>query len=373
MARLKLFSSKWSANSLRFVKEKRSQVTKSETSTFHGNYARQAGISEQGNGFSGLNWGAASLRGGCSRNDDTFVCGQPADLATNTAMFAVFDGHGINGGSHAARLASRQLHRIIFEKINSPSAVTKKRSATTLTKQGLEAAFVAFDRYLSLVSGYHVKKKKKQEMLNRVLGVRGRSDFAISGTCAVVVLVGEDKITVANLGDSQCITRGGKLTNLHHCSNPEEAHRIFCNGGYILEDRLNGNLMPTRAFGDFHYKRTRSPAKNVLSCLPEVTEIARKDCGDFLVLGSDGIFDVLPESAVLKICEDKTNLRESEIAQSIVDTAIGLGSMDNVTCVVVRVNPTMTEAAAESHKQKQATSSSSSSSLHRAMSAGESP
>jgi serine/threonine protein phosphatase PrpC len=202
---------------------------------------------------------------------------------------------------------------------------------------------VAFDQYLNLVSTQYVKKWKKQDMLNRMLGVKGKSDFLLAGTCAAVVLVGPDTVTIANLGDSQVVSRSGRLTKLHNCHNPEEAHRILCNGGYILEDRLNGNLLPTRAFGDFNYKRAESTHKNILSCVPEVTQFSRRECGEFLVLGSDGIFDVMPETAVMKLCEEHAKLPVSQIAQLIVDKSIGLGSMDNVTCVVVKMAPIPTE------------------------------
>ena len=74
----------------------------------------------------------------------------------------------------------------------------------------------------------------------------------------------------------------------------------------------------------------------------------------------------------MKICEENSKLPVSEIAQSIVDKAIGLGSMDNVTCIVIKMDPIASQdqqvqpSSSEEDKTKLRTSSAS---LNRAMSA----
>jgi len=283
-----------------------------------GKFAQQQGQSVHGHGYMGLSWGAASLRGWCPRNDDTFVAGEPAGLV-NHAVFGVFDGHGLQGGDKAARLVSRGLHRLIF---------AEHRKSGGLSEEKLAKAFNSMDLYLR-----RCRPSKK-------------TNFKFSGTCAAVVVVGNADIVIANLGDSEVVGKKGRLTRIHNCEDPYEASRIITNGGFICNDqRVNGRLIPTRAFGDFCLKKGLTKDKPILSCTPEITRIPRKDAGEFIVVGSDGIFDALSESSVIEYCEKNRHLTSKQLAEHIVDRAIGCGSQDNATCIVIRLSDPLRRSA----------------------------
>ena len=69
-------------------------------------------------------------------------------------------------------------------------------------------------------------------------------------------------IVCANVGDSRCVlglqpteVRSTiALSDDHKPSNEEEKLRIEKAGGFVLFDRVNGELAMSRAFGDFQYK-----------------------------------------------------------------------------------------------------------------------
>jgi serine/threonine protein phosphatase PrpC len=72
----------------------------------------------------------------------------------------------------------------------------------------------------------------------------------------------------------------------HRASDPNEQARVKEAGGWIevVEGvhRVNGQLMPTRAFGDAY-------AKPAVSAEPYVTALEIKDIDEFVILACDGV------------------------------------------------------------------------------------
>jgi serine/threonine protein phosphatase PrpC len=266
------------------------------------------------------------------------VVGEPSGLQ-DTLLFGVFDGHGPDGaGSRIARTTASELHRIISKRLSAHEVNDDHNNAVHTL---LRKAFIEFDEYLSLQND---DSQVKEGFLNWLFGFRGNPGYHHAGTCAVIALVGPTKVYIASIGDSRAITsKGGHITRLHRASESDEAERIYWNGGFIADNRVNGELIPTRAFGDFRYKSGGTHDCHIVSCLPEVIDVSREQIGSYLILGSDGVFDILTPAQVLSETTDREQLVPPEvIAQSIVDHAVHLGSKDNVTCVVIHLGSTET-------------------------------
>lgn len=80
-----------------------------------------------------------------------------------------------------------------------------------------------------------------------------------SGCTAVVALLVERELYVANAGDSRCVLcRNGKAVEMsldHKPEDTEELNRIRKAGGRVtLDGRVNGGLNLSRAIGDHGYK-----------------------------------------------------------------------------------------------------------------------
>lgn len=80
-----------------------------------------------------------------------------------------------------------------------------------------------------------------------------------SGCTAVVALLHENELYVANAGDSRCVVcRDGKAMDMsfdHKPEDTEELERIRKAGGRVTMDgRVNGGLNLSRAIGDHAYK-----------------------------------------------------------------------------------------------------------------------
>ncbi|KAF5360471.1 hypothetical protein D9756_004721 [Leucocoprinus leucothites] len=233
------------------------------------------------------------------------------------AFFAVYDGHG---GSNVAKYAGQHLHkRLVLEESY------KDKDYETALKQ----VFLGVDQELQSDPA-HTKDP--------------------SGCTAVAALVTEDKIYVANAGDSRSVIGiKGEVKPLsfdHKPTNDSERTRICDAGGYIEYGRVNGNLALSRALGDFQFKKNWSlgPEAQIITANPDVTchDITEED--EFLVIACDGIWDCLSSQQVVdfvryQIYEGKDL---TEIGKMICDyclapdTASGAGiGCDNMTILIV--------------------------------------
>ncbi|KIK69554.1 hypothetical protein GYMLUDRAFT_33926 [Collybiopsis luxurians FD-317 M1] len=235
----------------------------------------------------------------------------------HNAFFAVYDGHG--GGS-VAKYAGQNVHK----KLLAEESYSAKQYELALKK-----AFLGTDEDI-LANPAHARDP--------------------SGCTAVAALVTDDKIYVANAGDSRSvISVKGEVKALsfdHKPTNESEKIRISGAGGYVEYGRVNGNLALSRAIGDFEFKKNYNlpPEKQIITADPDVTthEIDPED--EFLVLACDGIWDCLTSQQVvnfirLKVAEGK---ELGEIGEMMCehclapDTSAGAGiGCDNMTVLIV--------------------------------------
>ena len=193
-----------------------------------------------------------------------------------------------------------------------------------------------------------------------------------SGSCALIALFIDDKVYIANCGDSRAILsmNNGKdikvLNKIHRITSPisnekiceqSEIKRIKENGGKILLTKtgkakiLPGKLSITRSFGYENLKNEKFGGKEgVIIEKPDIEEIKINDKEfDYLILGSNGIFQKLTSVQSIKciqnLIDEQNNLDIGSIHQlagSCVDvlikTSLIMGSADNVTCIFIGFN-----------------------------------
>ena len=115
----------------------------------------------------------------------------------------------------------------------------------------------------------------------------------------------------------------------HKPNREDEFLRISKLGGKVIHWgrwRVQGVLAVSRAIGDV-------PLQPFVTCEPEIIEreIGSEDA--YLVLGSDGIWDVLQNEQVARIVSEHSDF--SSVARMVCDEALAMGSTDNVTALVV--------------------------------------
>lgn len=153
-------------------------------------------------------------------------------------------------------------------------------------------------------------------------------------------LVLNGRLTVANLGDSiaTLIHENGDLTKMntiHEPTRPDEKSRIEAANGFVIKNRVNGELSVSRAFGDFEMKE-------LIISDPECQTIQLKPEHHFLVLASDGIHRSYTQEHIVKRVLELRRQTESlkMIAQTIVEECLRLEgvskpSNDNVTLIII--------------------------------------
>ena len=161
-------------------------------------------------------------------------------------------------------------------------------------------------------------------------------------TACVAVLTGHEKLTVANVGDSRAllVRADGTFKPLsvdHKANTPCEVERIRSLGGVVAFNkgwRVEGKLSVSRAIGDL-------PLKPFVSSDPDILEMNLDKEDSFLVLASDGIFDVLSNSqvttTVLSYCGEPANGEYGlkYASKLLCDRAKELRSNDNLSVIIV--------------------------------------
>ncbi len=162
------------------------------------------------------------------------------------------------------------------------------------------------------------------------------------GTTATICYIRNESDTVVglkrilysgNVGDSRSVLLSSnsfkRLSYDHKASDPSECNRIKAAGGIVFNGRAGGQLALSRALGDHSLK------KYGVSCVPYVTRHVIDFNDKYLILASDGLWDVVTEDEVLKYSQNKYNA--DEFADFLLKTALNKGSRDNTSVIVVKL------------------------------------
>lgn len=262
-----------------------------------------------------LEVGVASCQGRQDKMEDAELATEisfTVDGNTYTAqLLGVFDGHD---GNLTSNYVKENLSAYL-------TASLEKNNEKQLTENGiwnaLKECFINLDRDYS---------------------ERG-------GTTATVALILEDKVWVANVGDSRTILcNGDQAIQLSEDAKPDMdryERSILKLGGTVVNNRgarINGMLGVARAVGDKHII-----GKKGMCCVspkPKITQHSLEGLQNgYLVLACDGLYDVATTGQVANAVKqmDQERVNPEEMARRLVYSAIESGSRDNVTAKVIKI------------------------------------
>ena len=155
------------------------------------------------------------------------------------------------------------------------------------------------------------------------------------GSTGTVVFIekikGKKIIYCVNVGDSRCIlvNRKGvmRMTYDDRVDDPKENERIISSGGDIVNGRVYGALMLSRSFGDWAIK-----SYGVIVD-PHITKIEVTDDDLFLIIASDGVWDVIKDEECKEFYANSKNTLD--LCKNIVAESLKRGSQDNISCFAI--------------------------------------
>ena len=262
------------------------------------------------------------------------------------SFFGIFDGHG---GENCSNFIKNNFVNYLVENKHFPYDIKKSISET----------------FEKIDTEFHNKNIENDK----------------SGSCALVAILTETKIYLANLGDSRAIlstnfgTKIKQLTYDHKPNNINEFERLLKNGSKIYfeenEKQENGerkkifildkiqlekytnnkeltfreypsNLAVCRSIGDFKYKKKEGSIINI----PEIFEYDLNSCNDFIIMGCDGIFDDLSNQEIIdsvwsiinNFSDGKNvdiNLITKFSCDMVIKYALEKMNEDNLSCIII--------------------------------------
>ncbi|KAG9129109.1 hypothetical protein Leryth_006373 [Lithospermum erythrorhizon] len=249
--------------------------------------------------------------------EDEFICvddlhqhlAGKKELPYPAAFYGVFDGHG---GVDAVSFTRNNLLKNIVEDSHFPTGV----------KRAIRNAFVKTDHALA----------DTQTLDNS------------SGTTALTALILGRTMIIANAGDSRAVLgkrgRAIELSKDHKPNCTSEKQRIEKLGGVIYDGYLHGQLSVARALGDWHLKGPKG-SSYPLSSEPELEELILTEEDEFLIIGCDGLWDVMSSQYAVTIVRKELMQHNNPVicSDGLVKEALKRNTCDNLTVVIVCFSP----------------------------------
>lgn len=256
--------------------------------------------------------GVAETRGHRPAMEDTVIVSAPP-TAADPLVLGVCDGHG---GATVSRWLCDHLPNLILQRVRR----------TVDVRRALRDAFG--DAHDALVEAHSAEQ------------------IANTGStaCVLLVLPQTQQYYVANCGDSRAIAvhsttqssdgevvQTERLSEDHKPDLLREQQRIASCGGFVTRftgvARLNGALSVSRSFGDVEHR--------ALGMTEEPDVYGPFTARDTVIIGCDGLYDVLTDDEVGAVAEQFANDPRSA-AEQLRNVAFQRNSRDNITAMVVR-------------------------------------
>jgi serine/threonine protein phosphatase PrpC len=222
----------------------------------------------------------------------------------NQILFELFDGHGGESISHYLQ--------------NNFDRVYRKN--LKLFKNDYENCFKTTFKELDM-------EIKKLDLVS------------MGSTACIIHIIKEtpSKLVVhcANCGDTRASLispmKFKRLSYDHRADDEEEKRRVQNSGGTIINNRVMGALMLSRAFGDFELKSFG------VKCEPyySYTEIDLNEKNQFVILACDGVWDLNTESdfqQLIMFCNDSEML-----CSTIIKNTLRKDAWDNLSVFAIKL------------------------------------
>ncbi|KAJ8436563.1 hypothetical protein Cgig2_031504 [Carnegiea gigantea] len=237
---------------------------------------------------------------------------EAATSTTTFDFFAVYDGHG---GQAVANRCKERMHNLVAADITAEM----ERSAAAAASESQGQVKVDWNGVMG----------RSFARMDEEVAAEAGDDAAVKaavGSTALVVVVGKEEVVVANCGDCRAVlgVSGGAalpLSRDHKPERPDEKERVEAAGGnpYVIAE-------------------------------PEVIVRKRTVSDEFLIIASDGLWDVVSNELACELVSKclrgrvRRNVYEefsgncaAAAATVLAELALARGSRDNISVIVVEL------------------------------------
>ncbi|KAL0486387.1 protein phosphatase [Acrasis kona] len=265
------------------------------------------------------------------------------NLCNTMSYISVFDGHG---GQVAPHYINQHISKYISDNLKDFSFEAASLSSKTDLEARIRKSIKEIDHDLCTIV---------ESIDERMLKQNPHHQVDESGTTLCSVLLFENKnldIVCVNAGDSRCVLFDGEstvqLSDDHKPYNAAETNRIINAGGFLEDNRINGDLSVSRGLGDFRFKKNDKlpQEQQILTCDPDFAYFTFEENSKgerFIVVACDGLYDVMSSQDVvdyvrkaLKSHPDLSANNAQEVLCDLMNHCVkDLESADNVSVVLV--------------------------------------
>ena len=314
---------------------------------------------------------AKEIDGEKCQNEDSYLIKENI-FGQNFNVYGVFDGHGKDSHKISKKIAenmgkffsSKKIFQTFLDRLNSHEN-NGKNSEDEAERNG-ENGEMPLNLYtikkLFNDDNYYFIKKSVKFCESRLKDKEFNLKFA--GSTCVMLFLFNDKLICSNIGDSRCVlfkcTQNDKwsyinLSNEHKPTNEEEKKRILKNGGEIhpfidekgnyeddiqriwVKDKQYPGLALSRSIGDLVGRKV-----GIIS-VPTIVCKKIDNRSKFIILGSDGFWDVVGFSEIINIVKPHLNSGNPEnAAKKLVEKAkkawSKISGRDDITVIVIFIS-----------------------------------
>ena len=248
----------------------------------------------------------------------------------NLSYFAIFDGHG---GKDVASFLSINLHHFLIDEINNINFGTNDEENISNIIESIKSAFMKIDQ--NILSNENFTNDVGSTATLIFIYYNNLNENILNNNNDNGNKNVERILICANIGDSNgyLITKSNisQITKPHKCEDTSEVQRIKGTGGIVFQGRIFGKLILTRTLGDKEMKKY-----GVIPVPDFYTKKIEKD-DLFVIIASDGIWDVINEEELYKMGNEK-ELSSEIFSKKIMDLAKERDTRDNSSCIVIKLN-----------------------------------
>ena len=306
------------------------------------------------------------------QNEDSYLIKENI-FGKNFNVYGVFDGHG-EGSHKISKSIAENMGKFFSSKKNYQKFLDKIIKNTHQdNRKKVEDEIDQKDENKIPLNLYRIKKifnednflfiKNSVKYCEKKLKNK-KYDIDFAGSTCVMLFLFNDKLICSNIGNSRCVlfkcTQNDKwsyinLSTEHKPENEEEKKRIIKKGGEIhpskdengkyeddiqrvwLKNKQYPGLVTSRTIGDLAGKKI-----GVISTPTFISKKIDNRC-KFIILGSDGFWDVLELSEIINIVKPYLNSENPEkVAKILVEKAkkawTKISERDDITVIVIFIS-----------------------------------